>query len=86
MRVRRAIAFEYSSPFSRLKLRSTKSRTQEETDSKEKAGRLVALPFELPKTRRPIGITLRAHTSVAPAATLLIDDLKVVVAKILEAP
>ena len=52
----------------------------------EKAGMLVALPFELPKTRRPIGITLRAHTSVAPAATLLIDDLRVVVAEILETP
>ena len=52
----------------------------------EKAGMLVALPFELPKTRRPIGFTLRAHTSVAPAATLLIDDLRVVVAEILETP
>ena len=44
----------------------------------EQAGMLAALPFKLPKTRRPIGITRRAHTSVAPAAKLLIDDLKVI--------
>jgi len=41
----------------------------------EKHGMLMALPFELTGTRRPIGITRRANSSMAPAAKLLIDDL-----------
>ena len=45
----------------------------------EKSGLLAALPFDLPETQRPIGITRRAHSSVAPAANLLIEDIKAVV-------
>lgn len=45
----------------------------------EQSGLLAALPFKLPETKRPIGITRRAHSSVAPAAMLLIDDIKAVV-------
>ncbi len=44
----------------------------------EKHGMLAALPFALPETRRPIGVTRRAHSSVAPAVKLLIEDLKTV--------
>ena len=44
----------------------------------EQHGMLVALPFALPETRRPIGITVRAHSSIAPAAKLLIHDLEAV--------
>ena len=43
---------------------------------------LAALPFELAETRRPIGITRRAHSSVAPAAALLIEELRNVSAEI----
>lgn len=45
----------------------------------EKSGMLAVLPFELPETKRPIGITWRARSSVAPAANLLINDIKMVV-------
>ena len=42
----------------------------------EAHGMLAVLPFELPGTRRPIGITTRANSSMAPAARLLIDAIK----------
>lgn len=48
----------------------------------EQAGMLAALPFELPETRRPIGITRRARSSVAPASSLLIDQLRTVAAAV----
>ncbi len=45
----------------------------------EQYGLLAALPFDLPETTRPIGITRRAQSSVAPAAELLMNDIKEVV-------
>lgn len=42
----------------------------------EKHGMLAALPFELPGTNRPIGITTRANSSMSPAARLLIEDIR----------
>lgn len=42
----------------------------------EKHDMLTALPFKLPHTRRPIGITCRARGSMAPAAVLLMEDLR----------
>jgi LysR family transcriptional regulator of gallate degradation len=45
-------------------------------------GMLAALPFELSETRRPIGITCRDHSSMAPAADLLINELKAVAKEI----
>lgn len=41
----------------------------------EQQGLLAALPFELPGTRRPIGITQRTQGSMAPAAKVLIDAI-----------
>jgi LysR family transcriptional regulator of gallate degradation len=48
----------------------------------ENNGILAALPFELSQTRRPIGITRRNHSSMAPAATLLVEELRTVVKEI----
>jgi LysR family transcriptional regulator of gallate degradation len=42
----------------------------------EKHGLLTALPFKLPGTDRPIGITLRAKSSMAPAAKVLIEEIR----------
>ena len=42
----------------------------------EAAGLLVALPIRLEGTSRPIGITLRAHTTPSPAARLFCDELR----------
>tara|TARA_R110001592_G_scaffold363395_1_gene687513 strand:- start:22062 stop:23306 length:1245 start_codon:yes stop_codon:yes gene_type:complete len=42
----------------------------------EMAGLLVALPIHLEGTSRPIGITLRAHTTPSPAARLFCDELR----------
>ena len=50
----------------------------------EKAGLLTALPFPLPDTRRPIGITRRAGSSSSPAATLLMNEIRKVVQNIAE--
>jgi LysR family transcriptional regulator of gallate degradation len=44
----------------------------------EKNGILAALPFELSETRRPIGITRRDHSSMPPAAELLVNELMAV--------
>lgn len=52
----------------------------------EKYGMLAALPFDIPHTERPIGITRLAHSSIAPAAALLIDDIKAVVREIRRQP
>jgi LysR family transcriptional regulator of gallate degradation len=48
----------------------------------EKNGILAALRFELSETRRPIGITRRDHSSMPPAAGLLVDELKAVAKEI----
>lgn len=48
----------------------------------EKNGILAALPFELSETRRPIGITRRDHSSMPPAADLLVQELKAVAKEI----
>lgn len=48
----------------------------------EKHGLLTALPFKLPGTARPIGITLRAQSSMAPAAKVLIEEIRSVTAEI----
>jgi LysR family transcriptional regulator of gallate degradation len=48
----------------------------------EQNGILAALPFELVSTRRAIGITRRKHSSIAPAANLLLDELKAVAREI----
>jgi LysR family transcriptional regulator of gallate degradation len=42
----------------------------------EATGLLVALPIRLEGTSRPIGITLRAHTTTSPAAQLFCDQLR----------
>mgnify|MGYP001113802912 CR=1 FL=1 len=43
-----------------------------------KADLLEVLPVELEETYRPIGITLRAQTQPSPAATLFLDELRLV--------
>jgi len=48
----------------------------------EVAGLLVALPIHLADTSRPIGITLRAHTTPSPAARLFCDELRNMTAKL----
>lgn len=48
----------------------------------ERNGILAALPFELSETRRPIGITRRDHSSMAPAANLLVEELRIVTGEI----
>jgi len=45
----------------------------------ENAGLLTALPFPLPETSRPIGITRRAGSSASPAAKLLMSEIRKVV-------
>ncbi|HNP34395.1 MAG TPA: LysR family transcriptional regulator [Woeseiaceae bacterium] len=42
----------------------------------EKYGILTTLDFDLPQAPRPIGITRRAHTSLPPAAELLIATIR----------
>jgi len=42
----------------------------------EAAGLLIALPIRLEGTSRPIGITLRAHTTPSTAARLFCDELR----------
>ncbi|MEM7283680.1 MAG: LysR family transcriptional regulator [Pseudomonadota bacterium] len=42
----------------------------------ELSGQLTALPIELPETRRPIGITTRANSSLSPAAKLMANYLR----------
>lgn len=42
----------------------------------EKAGMLVALPIKLTGTYRPIGITRRSNTTLSPAATLFVEELR----------
>ena len=48
----------------------------------EQKGLLAALPFELADTRRPIGITFRDRGSLAPAAELLAQEIRDVVAEV----
>lgn len=40
------------------------------------AGLLTILPFELPETKRPIGITRRQGDSLSPAAQMLLNHLR----------
>lgn len=46
----------------------------------ESSGLLAALPYPLKGTTRPIGITRRARTSLSPAADLMIEEIRKVVA------
>ena len=41
-----------------------------------KTGGIATLPIPLPTTRRPIGITTRAHDLMSPAATMLVHCLR----------
>ncbi|MFQ5660734.1 MAG: LysR family transcriptional regulator [Gammaproteobacteria bacterium] len=48
----------------------------------EKYGMLSVVPFQMAGTRRPIGVTFRAHSTLSPSAQLLLDEIRHVTAEI----
>ena len=48
----------------------------------ELSGQLHALPMALPETRRPIGITSRASTTLSPAAQLMVKYIREAAAQV----
>jgi LysR family transcriptional regulator of gallate degradation len=52
----------------------------------EQYGMLTALPFDLKEASRPLGITRRTHSTPSPAAVLLMQEIRTVVAELKTTP